>query len=303
MNKMTTLKLIGSLSLALSLAACGDTGTPNTDLTAAQQSSEVAASVSNDVEQTLASLTDAGALSGLSAQGLPCRTADPATSTLNSNGKPVDSDQDGVPDNVTWVLNNCVIGGASVSGKRHISDPSSNADLAGSYLDEPQGLTYVYVRADGHARTVVSNGSSVVTVSNRTHMNIVRSLSERSTDSSTPAREATWINQVTVEFTAAPGQTIDRRKPLPAGTVSVNGPREWHVINGTQTLDRYLTIQTTSPLSIDPTCNSTPRGIFASSHAVSGAFNVLVYQDSARTQLEKTVTVTYQNCTMTITTN
>lgn len=306
---MKNLNLIAAgLTLALTLAACGSASTPaaTTDpapLGSAETVNEIGGSVASDTEQLLASLTDGGTASPLSVgdQATGCRTADPAASSLNPAGKPLDSDNDGVPDLVTWIYTGCTRAGTTLNGRSRLSDPNSDPALAGSFLEQPMGLSFAYTRADGTVRTVTKNGSSTGTLTGRSSLNIVRDLTETTTDTLHPTRQATWKNGVTVQFTAAPGASIDRRSALPAGTVSVNGPREWHVTDGGVQVDRYLTIATTTPLAYDPTCDSTADRIFGTSHARSGAFNVLVYSDAARTALKKTITVTYTDCAVAVT--
>lgn len=302
---MKHLNLMAGLTLTLILAACGSTSLPVvTDpapLTSADTVNEIGGSVASDTEQLLASLSDIGPLGIQSVQATGCRVADPAASALTAAGKPVDTDTDGVPDNVTWIHTACMRAGASVSGRTQLSDPNSDAALAGSFISQDTDLAFTTTRADGTVRTVTRNGGSTGTVTTRSSLNIVRNVTETTSDTLHPTRAATWQNRVTVRYTAAPGGSIDRRSALPAGTVSVDGPREWHVTDGDRQIDRYLTVTTTTPLAYDPTCSTTAERIFGSSHARSGAFNVLVYSDAARTQLKKTVTVSYTDCAPTIT--
>lgn len=305
---MNHMKLLAGLTLILSLAACGSVGTPPSvsadpaPLSSADTTSELGGAVASDVEQTLSSLSDTAAFGSqsLDSQANACRAADPASSLLDPAGRPLDSDTDGIPDRVVWLYTSCQRGGAVLNGSSLLSDPNADPTVAGSFVEQPRNLALSYTRADGSVRTETRNGSSTGTLTGRSSLNIARDITETISDTLHASRLATWKNQVTVQFTAAAGQTIDRRHALPAGTVSVNGPREWHVSDGTRQADRYLTIVTTAPLAFDPTCNSMADRIFGSSHARSGSFNVLVYGDAARTVLNKTVTVTYQDCAPTI---
>lgn len=290
-----------ALIVALLLSACSAPSTPGADpapLDDLSTQTELGGAVASDIEQTLATLSDTGPLAAL---GL-CRTADPASSKLGPDGKPLDTDQDSVPDNVTWIHANCQRGGLTVGGRTTLSDPTPDTALAGSFIDTSHDLSLSYTRADSTVRTALRNGTSSGTLRNHADLTIVRNVTETVTDTAHPARQATWNNRVTVQYTAAPGQRVNRRAALPAGTVAVNGPREWHVSNGAQHVDRFLQIVTTTPIAFDPTCHSQADRIFGSSHARSGAFQVLVYAEAAHATLQKTITVTYADCVPTITT-
>lgn len=277
-------------TLAL-FTACGSA--PGAPASGGLSDDELQTEASGSVVEDLQSALALFGVASPQAQG-SCRTLDPS-SILDGNGRPLDSDGDGVPDKAVWDLSGCARDGLTVSGQRELSDPAPTSPVPITYLDTPINLSETYTRPDGSTRTLVRNGQSSGTIAGGS-LTIVRAVTDTVTDSAHPERSATWHNGVTVQYQTADGSSLSFRQPLPAGTVSVNGPREWDIVKNGNSVSTYLTVTTTTPLAYDPSCDGSGNRIFGSAHARSGAFNVQVYSDPARTQLEKTVSVTFQDC-------
>lgn len=274
----------------LALCACGSApSAPGGGLSDDELQTEASGTVVEDLQSALSLFS----VASLQAQD-SCRTLDPS-SILGPDGKPLDSDGDGVPDKVVWDLSGCVRDGLTISGQRELSDPAPTSPVPITYTDTPINLSETFTRPDGSTRVVVRNGQSNGTIQGGS-LSIVRAVTDTVTDSAHPELSATWHNGVTVQYQTADGSALSFRQPLPAGTVSVNGPRDWTFVKDGNNVSKYLTVTTTTPLAYDPTCDGRGKGIFGSSHARSGAFNVQIFSDPARTQLQKTVYVTFQDC-------
>ena len=244
-------------ALGLALAGCGTTFNPSAGTLTAQDKTLVSEAAVADVASMLgeANFADAtGASFALNSLAFGT-LAWPAGCRIVS-GDATDLDGDHVPTDAiyTFSLQACArhyangTGAHSVSGIKEISDPTPNiADHSWSEkltgwvnLDSrPDGVVVKETR-DGDRRSSIS-GSVLIKQHDVTVLRV-----------RTGAADTTWHNTGSFTFTAAKNAVISDVDALPAGTIALNGMREW-TRNGKSVT---FTASTLTPLIYDPTCVS-----------------------------------------------
>lgn len=168
---------------------------------------------------------------------------------------PVDSDGDGVPDDVTlaFTLPDCSFtrdrATLEITGTIHITDPSTTAF----------GVRVAF--GDFQHKATSGDGSFFLTKLNGVRQALRSPAGFELRDSTTADRESSdhgsaqlakaWV----VSFVADAGQTVEHMRGLPSGDLSVNGSMTR--TRGTTSLS--LAVTTVTPLHHDATCAARPR--------------------------------------------
>jgi hypothetical protein len=271
--------ITSALALAFALASCSST--PNlknsTPLSSQGLAVSTAAAISDEAASAASSLTASNAMNDLSFEsaslassgsGLGIQSDDkkgkrdrnPGFKTGGKFGDKcvtitpspvVDSDQDGVPDSATMTFD-CTRDSSGYSFSRtgtiQISDPLSTpgdkgfdsmVDLSEKRTNKFTGKVVTETRkGERHPRR---NGDKIT----QDHdIKIVRTV----TDEPDASIHNVWKS----EFTASTPGSILKGSLLPAGTLSINGTHE--VVRDGVT--RTYALETTTPLSYDPSCSA-----------------------------------------------
>jgi hypothetical protein len=275
-NQMTKPVLITSaLALAFALASCSSTPNlkTNAPFTGQNLSASTAAAINDEAASAASSLTASNAMSDLSFNSVSLASSGTGIGIQSDKpgdrnpgfkpGKPgekcvtitpapvVDTDKDGVPDSATMTFD-CTRDSTGYSFSRtgtvQISDPLSTpgdkgfdsiVDLSEKRTNKLTGRVVTETRkGERHPRR---NGDKIT----QDHdMKIVRTV----TDEPDASIHNIWKS----EFTATTAGSIVKDSLLPAGSLSINGTHE--VVRDGAT--RTYALETTTPLSYDPTCSA-----------------------------------------------
>lgn len=324
------LAIPAALTIALALGACNQGQTPPSSGLTSDQQNDISNAAISATETSVNTMTvsDSASLnaansSGLAPLALSCISFG-AGSTLDGSGKPV-KDVAGVPVKAIYVFNNCSrifnggLGKRTLNGQLEVDGSSTQVGNPiyketlgdGSFaasIDPAKSLVHAYsdVQWDGGAS--ISEGLNGVRNNTRadssslTKAHQVTHLFEHKRAINGNLIDTTWVNgdgsPVVYTFTASTAGTLDQGKPLPAGTITLSGPRSWARTikdsSGTvlKTEQFWATVSTPTPLQYDPSCTG-------SSNIRSGVYVHQLYSDAARTTLVGTMTVTYADCTPT----
>lgn len=290
----------GAAALTLALASCASV-TPAplpapapsspVNFTSAATQTEVSLVSTSDVQDVLSELNLG--LSPLTVQAEGCRAIDTSGSELSATGRPVDSDDDGVPNLLKWTLTSCSRDREVLSGSRSLRDPNAESTLAGSF-EEQADLTLTRTRRDGTQRQATRAAQTSATLEGRTHLTLRRTSTEQVSDTGVKDRSASWKSDMTFDFTADQGFTIDRRQAAVPGTLNLSGTRVWSV-TGAETKTLYLKVSTPTPLHTNPECAADDERL-GRLGIDSGVLLTQAYSDEAMTQLVGEASVTFSGC-------
>ncbi len=183
-----------------------------------------------------------------------CPTFIVPPSVLNPDGSPTDTDKDRVPDDLLTSFDpakcqRTFFGGSRTrSGQIEVQDPKPNV-ADGSYLETLKDDTITTV-IGGKTTTETRNGSRSMTNASNTTLTKSHDLTLKL---NLPgfAFDLMLRNAMQISFTAQVPGSISLNRPLPAGSLVVNGSTEW--ARGGQAR-RGFSVSTSSPITYDPTC-------------------------------------------------
>lgn len=263
----TALSALAGLAV-LSLAACSDNGStnPGSGGPTAEQVQEVSYASQDELNGDISSfsLTDdfnpigfsASAAAAIAVHG-PAAFSPPACVTANPV-HPMDSDSDGIPDDVTLTFD-CSLTIArwtlARTGQMRIQDTNENnpfdatqtlTDFAWSLTDHRHDRSFTATRNGSRSRIGTHSAASLTI-----NMNIVRQRTNKP--------DATIQREGTITFTAAEGDSLFMDRSLPNGTINVTGSQTW-----TRGSENYsFTVTTVTPLVYDASCTDTDQRISA----------------------------------------
>ncbi len=196
-------------------------------------------------------ITPAGVAPSASGQ---CRTFVVPPSILNPDGSPTDTDKDRVPDDLRTNFDaiNCsrsFFGGSRTqSGQVEVQDPKPTV-ADGSYQEELSNFTLTTV-VQGKTTTETRNGSRSLINAGNTSLTKTHDLTLKL---NLPgfAFDLMLRNAMQISFTAQVPGSISLNRPLPAGSLVINGSTEW--ARGAQAR-RGFSVTTASAVTYDPTC-------------------------------------------------
>jgi hypothetical protein len=233
------------------------------------QRTELMLAIEDEVEAAITALT-------LTGQGMPPTFTPPAgCPTATASG---DTDTDGIPDDQTLTFANppCTLtpfrgAGASfdITGELQIRDTTTDTtsisltytDLAWTGTDPATTRTFTATRTGTRTRT---GDDSTATLTS--DLNIIRAR---------PARANATIDLVTTSRFVADSDTVRIGQALPGGGLVITGTMQWR----RSTENWSLTLDTPTPLHVEPTCITTPQmvdsGVVTLTGTVSGSAGVL----------------------------
>jgi hypothetical protein len=283
-------ELLLAIAFGAIFVGCGQTPSePNNSTTVMQESSALGEQGMDDAEEIADTLGFSDSSSfGFSSSALTVTAATPCRSI--TAGSLTDSDNDKIPDDVTYSFNeaNCLrnlpgAGGTITrGGSKRISDTSPNnernhsetlTNLRTIWTRSIENKTVVWTTSRNGTRNITQGSSTTLT---RVH-DVVGS-SVRSVDG-VEGPGISWTNQLIVAYTASGAGTISNQAALPDGTVSISGT--WKAKRGLR-LERTFNVSSSGLVfSSNATCNQ--RRLTA---------GTLTFEDS-----KSTIAVTFQGCT------
>jgi hypothetical protein len=183
-----------------------------------------------------------------------CRTAIVPPSLLNPDGSPKDTDKDHVPDDLLTNFDAAACsrpffgGSRTQSGQVQVQDPKPTV-ADGSYQETLSNFTFTTTTPNG-TTTETRNGSRSLINAGNTSLTKTHDLT---LNLNLPglAFDLTLRNAMQISFTASVPGSISLNRPLPAGSLVVNGSTEW--ARGGQ-VRRGFSVSTSSPITYDPAC-------------------------------------------------
>jgi hypothetical protein len=256
-------KGIALVMVAIALSACN--GRPLEREFNDDEVNDIGSSVTNEVGASTDGMSLSDVITGggtdpitiaavtPSASG-PCPTFIVPPSVLNPDGSPTDTDKDRVPDDLLTSFDpaqcsRTFFGGSRTrSGQIEVQDPKPTV-ADGSYQEALTNFTQTTV-IQGRTTTETRNGSrSLINAGNttltKTH-DLTLKLNLPGFIFDLALRNAMQIN-----FTASVPGSISLNRPLPAGTLVVNGSTEW--ARGLQARKGF-SVTTASAVAYDPAC-------------------------------------------------
>jgi len=268
--------LLGASVLAISLAGCSSSSTgPNAQLTSAQVQT-IGASVATEIESSLILMTPGAATTAAPAPRwvLGARGVAPGVSaTMQWSAVPscptvtpypfLDSDGDGVPDNVqlSFTLPACSFtdanGTLEVTGTLGVSDPQPQTAGLTATATATQLRDVILDASNVQVLAITHNGSWSVAASSN---GVLESYGVNTVVEVQGRAPVTITNAWLGGFTPAQGAALSLGEPLPAGTLTAAGG--FSLSDGTNAF--VLTLDTSTPLSYDPvTCAGQPSSLTA----------------------------------------
>jgi hypothetical protein len=281
-------EMLLAIAFGAIFVGCGQTPSePNNSSTVMQESSALGDQGADDAEEVADTLgfNDSSSFgfssSAIQVAAAPCRNI--------SAGSLTDSDNDKIPDDVTYSFNeiNCLrnlpgAGGTITrGGSKRITDTSPNNERTHSetltnlktiWTRSIEGKNVVWTASRNGTRNVTQGSSTTLT---RVH-DVVGS-SVRSLDG-VDGPGIAWTNQLTVAYTTSGTGTISNQAPLPDGTVSLSGT--WKAKRGLRA-ERTFNVSSSGLVYASPsTCNA--RRLTA---------GTLSFEDS-----KSTIAITFNGC-------
>jgi hypothetical protein len=255
--------VILAVGVALALGACN--GRPLEREFSDDEVNNIGSSVTNEVGASTDGMSLSDVIIGVNIDPITPAGVAPAAagqcptflvppSILNPNGSPKDTDGDGVPDHLLSSFDPATcskpfFGGLrTLSGQIEVQDPKpSLAD--GSYQESLTNFTRTTINR-GATTTETRNGSRSLVNGGNTSLTKTHDLT---LNLNLPglAFDLFLRNAMQMSFTANVPGSISLNRPLPAGTLVINGSTEW--ARGAQPR-RGFSVSTSSPLTYNPAC-------------------------------------------------
>lgn len=252
--------VLGLVSLTLGLAACNG-GFLQREFTD-DEVNDIGSSVTNEVgastdSMSLSDVVTVGGAEQITPAGVvpgPCRTFVVPPSLLNSNDTPKDTDGDGVPDNLlasfdATACSRPFFGGIrTLSGQVQVQDTKPTV-ADGSYQESLTNFTLTKVLL-GKTTTETRNGSrSLINAGNTT----LTKTHDLTLSLNFPGSKFDLVvrNAMQLTFTAGVPGSVSLNRPLPAGSLVINGSTEWARAAQPR---RGFSVTTPSAISYDPAC-------------------------------------------------
>jgi hypothetical protein len=245
------------VSLTALAVACGDSTGTKSGIDAVQTTA-IGFATRDEVESAVNALA-------VSASTNP--NGNPAPAACVTSSSAADADGDGVPNDATYTFNGCSMGTIrngtlTLNGQVHVQDPSptqaafaANATHNTTVSFDAPGQANDYVAIRGGARSLSGDPSKLQLADSATVTRTVSGVG------------ATIVRKLNVVFT--PATPLQLNKPLPAGTVKIDGTSSWN--RGAESF--ATNVSTQSDLLYDPTCTDTAQKIKAGELRLSGSFN------------------------------
>ncbi len=266
--KLLKLNLSAALlcGLILSFSACNQNN--GTDDLSDNDLQDLGSTVISETENAASSTSISDAITGVGGFSIPVselQARSVQTRALPAGcrtiiGSNTDSDNDGVPDSITYVFDEtkctqivpAIRGGGTqtLGGQIKLEDTSPNISDR-SYRETITALTYVrdpilkpkFTETRDGTREVAQAGNTSLT---KTHnITLVRQVAFRA--------KVTLVNKMAFAYQVSGAGTIDLNQPLPAGTFTLTGSNEFTV--GSK-ISRVFTTSTQAALVYDPGCAS-----------------------------------------------